>query len=280
MISVIIPAHNESAVIARTLKTLITGAAPGELEVIVVCNGCTDGTANLARAFGTPVRVLEIDTASKAQALNAGDAVARGFPRIYVDADVLIELGAIHKLVDRLQREDVLVVAPLGNYDLTGCSLLVRSFFRIRGLLPSSREGIGGSGVYALSEKGRRRFGNFPQVTADDGFVRLHFSPSERETVLHATSTVFPPRNIGHLVAQKTRIRYGALELRRNYPELWKNRGGRNHESLLRLFRNPRLWLSLTVYCAVTLIARSKANARFTRRQASWERDETSRVTA
>ena len=36
MISIIIPAHNESSVIARTLKAITDGADPRELDVIVV----------------------------------------------------------------------------------------------------------------------------------------------------------------------------------------------------------------------------------------------------
>ncbi len=36
MISIVIPAHNEESVIRRGLHAVLDGAAPGELEVIVV----------------------------------------------------------------------------------------------------------------------------------------------------------------------------------------------------------------------------------------------------
>ena len=39
MFSLILPAHNEAAVIGRTLRALTDGAEAGELEVIVVANG-------------------------------------------------------------------------------------------------------------------------------------------------------------------------------------------------------------------------------------------------
>ncbi|MGD9408165.1 MAG: glycosyltransferase, partial [Gammaproteobacteria bacterium] len=45
LISVVIPAHDEEAVIQRTLGALLRSADPGEFEVIVVCNGCSDATA-------------------------------------------------------------------------------------------------------------------------------------------------------------------------------------------------------------------------------------------
>ena len=49
MISVVIPAHQEEAYLERTLATL---RAAGAREVIVVANGCSDGTARVARAGG------------------------------------------------------------------------------------------------------------------------------------------------------------------------------------------------------------------------------------
>src|ERR1035438_1575828 len=81
--SVVIPAHDEAGVIRRCLDSLFTGFKPGELNVVVVCNGCRDDTAMLARASGHPVRVIELVRASKAAALRAGDAVALAFPRLY-----------------------------------------------------------------------------------------------------------------------------------------------------------------------------------------------------
>ena len=62
MISVIIPAHNEERVISRLLEALTLGHTPGELEIIVVCNGCSDDTAGVARGFGAPVQVLSDST--------------------------------------------------------------------------------------------------------------------------------------------------------------------------------------------------------------------------
>ena len=57
-ISVVIPAHDEEAVVGRCLAALLDGARPGELDVVVVCNGCTDATADIARGFGRGVRVV------------------------------------------------------------------------------------------------------------------------------------------------------------------------------------------------------------------------------
>jgi glycosyltransferase involved in cell wall biosynthesis len=280
MISIIIPAHNESSVIARTLKAILEGAEQDELDVIIVCNGCTDDTASVAGGFGERVRVIETSVAGKAHALNLGDQAAHSFPRIYADADVVINMQAIRMLAQRLERGDVLAVAPTPTFDLAGCSWAVRACYDVRSLLPSAQEGIGGSGVYALSEAGRKRFGEFPRLTADDGYVRIHFQPEERETVGSATSRVFPPRTMKDLIATKTRAHYGSLELASRFPQLWRNRGERNHQSLLRLFREPRLWPRLAVYCLVTALAKNRAQKRLRDGNITWERDNTSRAIA
>jgi glycosyltransferase involved in cell wall biosynthesis len=280
MISIVIPAHNEGSVIARTLKAITEGADSGELDLIVVCNGCTDNTAAVARTFGPLVRVVETKIASKSHALNLGDYEARAFPRVYADADIVITADAVRCLARRLKEGDVLAVAPTPTVDLDGCSWPVCSFYEVRSLLPSAKEGIGGSGVYALSEAGRRRFREFPSVTADDGYVRMQFSPGERETLDFVPSTVFPPKTIKALIATKTRAHYGSFELRYLFPQLWQNRGESNNKSLIRLAKNPRLWFKLGVYCFVTGVARHQARKRLRVGIATWERDETSRATA
>jgi hypothetical protein len=153
----------------------------------------------------------------------------------------------------------------------------VRAYYDIRSRLPSAREGIGGSGVYALSEAGRRRFGQFPDVTSDDGYVRIQFRPDERETVAHAHSFVFAPRTIKDLILIRVRAYYGTIELARRYSDLWKNSGERNHKTVVRLLNSPWLWPKLLVYYYVNIMARYKARTRFRAANFLWERDNTSR---
>ena len=45
VVSIVVPAHNEEAVIAANLRRLLEGSAPGEFDVVVVANACADGTA-------------------------------------------------------------------------------------------------------------------------------------------------------------------------------------------------------------------------------------------
>jgi glycosyltransferase involved in cell wall biosynthesis len=278
VISVIIPAHNESLVIERTLSMITAGSGYDELDVAVVCNGCTDNTAEIARRFSPAVRVIESTLASKTSALNLGDQSARSFPRIYIDADIVITIEAIRALVSFLARGEFLAAAPTADINLAGCSWPVRKYFEIREYLPSSREGFGGSGVYALSEAGRRRFGEFPNITADDLYVRLQFRINERKTIESIRSTVFAPRTIRQLVAIRTRAHYGTFEVESLYPEKWVNKGESNRGALLALLARPHMWLGLLIYSLVNAAARWNAKNRRRRAESFvWAQDNTSR---
>ena len=111
-------------------RAITTGFPQKELDVVVVCNGCTDGTANTARRFGSAVRVIETDVASKVHALNLGDQVARSFPRVYIDADVVITADAIRAIANRLEQGDVLAVAPTPNINVAGSLCSCARLFR------------------------------------------------------------------------------------------------------------------------------------------------------
>lgn len=175
--SVVIPAHDEAAVIERTLRALAPAAADGSLRVVVACNGCTDDTAERARRFPGVV-VAEVGEASKTAALRAGDALADGFPRFYLDADIEIPLASVHAVADALLAGYPAGRPPL-RYDLSDVTWAVRRFHAARVRIPSVMQNLWGAGVYALSAQGRARFGDFPDVTADDMFVDALFARDE-----------------------------------------------------------------------------------------------------
>src|SRR4051795_10210836 len=111
--SIIVPAHNEAASIGRCVAALTDGARPGEFEMVVVCNGCTDRTAAEARRFeARGVTVVETDVASKVHALNLGEAAAHAFPRLYVDADVVIDRASVLTIVASLITDGLLAAGP------------------------------------------------------------------------------------------------------------------------------------------------------------------------
>ena len=106
-VSIIIPAHNEANVIDHCLSGLLADSEPGEFDIVVVCNGCSDETAKIAASFGSRVRVFDLITASKVAALNFGDQAARTYPRVYLDSDLVIsgsDIRSLEKPANRTRR--------------------------------------------------------------------------------------------------------------------------------------------------------------------------------
>jgi len=215
LISVIIPAHDEGRSIARCLSVLLDGSLPGELEVVVVCNGCTDDTEGVARSFGPPVIVLVTTDASKSHALNLGDGAASGFPRFYLDADVELSIDSVRAVAAAFRPGEVLAAAPGLAMDVSNSSAAVRAYYRIWTRLPSVRTDLVGRGVYAVSAEGRQRFDAFPEVIADDHFIRTTFPPEARATVPSCSSRVRATSTFRALVRRNVRVHAGNRQVDR-----------------------------------------------------------------
>jgi glycosyltransferase involved in cell wall biosynthesis len=275
--SVVIPAHNESVVIGRCLEALFMGVAPGELDVVVVCNGCADNTAALARSCGYPVRVFELDVASKPAALRAGDEVARAFPRIYLDADVVLHGSAARAVLECL-RDGAVAARPPIRYDSRSSSHAVRSYYRTRARLPALLESLWGAGVYGLSSAGRSRFDEFPDIVADDLWVDRHFETGEIEIVDCAPVVIAAPRHTRDLVRVLRRTYRGNAETARLKPH---DRGRVTTQSALRQLgrlarASPRAALDAATYTAFALGGRLALA--LPRAADRWERDDSSRT--
>lgn len=280
MTSIVIAAHNEAAVIGRCLDALLADAAPGEFDVTVVANGCSDATAQVAAA--TPgVRVLDLPAAGKVAALNAGDAVAVGFPRIYLDADITITACGIRALRDILAIPDqtasagVLAAAPRREVDVSRSPWLVRAYFAINSQLPVFHNALFGRGVVALSAEGRGRFGRFPDVVADDLFLDSLFTAAEKTQVDSVSAVVTAPQRTRDLLRRLARVRRGNASMR-------AASGGRarnaDRTSWLRdvALRNRALIPAAVCYAAITVTA--SVLARLPRRSGdTWGHDVSSR---
>ena len=279
--SVVIPANNEALVIRRCLDALYEGFAPGGLDVVVVCNGCADDTAAQAGSSGHPVRVLELAAASKPAALRAGDAAALAFPRIYLDADVVLPGTAARVLLERLRTGAVAGRPPI-RYDSIGASAPVRRYYRARSRVPAVLGSLWGAGVYGLSAEGRRRFGEFPDVVGDDLWVDRLFDLGEVEIVDCAPVVVTVPRRAGDLVRLLRRTYRGKAETAPNAPERRQATMPSTLRDLGRLAAaGPGAALDAATYGAFAAGARlslAVAQAAVGPNGARWERDDSSRA--
>ncbi|MGH9227698.1 MAG: glycosyltransferase [Acidimicrobiales bacterium] len=271
-VSVVVPAHNEAAVLPRTLTALIAGARPNELDVIVVCNGCTDRSADVARSIGPPVRVLEIPQASKIDALNAGDEAADALPRVYLDADVELSIGSVRRIAEVLRSGKGMVAAPEVALDPAGSSWIVRAYYAVWLQLHRIHGDVFGSGVYAVSATGRQRFDRFPDILGDDLWISAMFERHERLSVRDATVVIRPPRTVRQLVRRRARAVQGNEEVRAVLPPGRAPR--RQRASLVLLRRQPLLAPQVAAYLAVSVVAEFGARRRRRRGNRGWSGEE------
>lgn len=268
--TVIIPAHNEAAVIDRTLALLAPLAARGAVQLIVACNGCTDDTADRARAYSGVV-VLDLPTPSKTGALNAADQAATGWPRVYLDADVELSPAALRAVFTHLSTPGMLAARPPFRYDSTGADPLVRAYYRARMRIPAMGEHLWGAGAYALSAAGHERFAEFPAVTGDDEFVDSLFAPHEKTIVDTDPVVIRTPRTARALHTTLRRVYRGNDELRASAENQHQGPGA---AGLLRSIAGPLSAADALAYAGVALAARWRAKGQ----PEGWERDETSRT--
>ena len=283
MVSVVIPAHNEASVVGRLLGGLLADAAPGEFEVWVVANGCTDDTAEIADVF-TDVKVLITPQANKHAAMRLADEHAEGFPRLYVDADV--ELGArdVRALAAAFEEPGVLAAGPsraLPTGRAERRPWTVRWFYEVWDELPVVRAGLFGRGVVGVSREGWERLRALPPLLGDDLAASLLFEPAQRRVVAEASAVVHPPRNVRALLKIRTRALVSTLQAADD-PELASASGSaRTSLSDLRaiaaaspLRATPKVAWFLVVTAATKMRARRAVRTKDFR---TWHRDDSSR---
>jgi Glycosyl transferase family 2 len=273
--SVVIPAHNEAQVIRRSLNRLFDSLGSG-IEVVVVCNGCTDGTAEAARASGHPLTVIELDVASKTEALRAADTFATAFPRVYLDADVLVNGTAIRAVLEHLSRPGAVAARPPIVYDTSSSSWVVRRFYRARAQIPAVMGSLWGAGMYALSAEGRGRFDQFPFLVADDLFVDRLFGTEEIDIVDTAPVVVVASATTCGLLATFRRTFRGNRAIGDAAATDRPGTGTTVRDLASLACRGPVEFVDAAVYAAVVIWARALA-WRHRRGSRVWERDDTSR---
>ena len=154
-LSVVIPAHNAGAYLQQAVESVRAQQWAGEMEILVVDDGSTDHTAQIARTLG--VTLLQKEQGGAASARNMGLRTASGSLVLLLDADDVLSEGALEALAAPLQAGEADVVFGMaedfvspeltpeqqaqlrprdGAYGgvLPGCSLIRRSVFETVGL--------------------------------------------------------------------------------------------------------------------------------------------------
>ncbi|MDX2968765.1 bifunctional polysaccharide deacetylase/glycosyltransferase family 2 protein [Kribbella solani] len=228
-VSVIVPAYNESAGIEAAIRSLVASDHP--LEVIVVDDGSTDGTADLVEALRIPgVRVIRQPNAGKPVALNTGLRAARYELIVMVDGDTVFEPDAVRKLIQPFGHPGVGAVsgnAKVGNRGgligrwqhieyVIGFNL-DRRLFDLAECMPTVPGAVGGFRRTALE-----RIGGLSDVTlAEDTDLTMALCRDGWRVVYEESAVAWTeaPASLGALWRQRYRWCYGTLQA------MWKHRG-------------------------------------------------------
>lgn len=274
-VAVLVPAWNEAATIGATLRSLAL-QVDVHVDVVVVANGCTDRTSEIAKKQlplflrgGHSLTVLEIGSASKSIALNHGEAALTGYPRAFIDADVLLTANAIAAVARDLAVEEARLVAPCLKFTV-GVGRAGRIARLLEDLPPFCNDVVGG-GFYAVNRKGRQRWDLFPTIIADDAYVCGLFRREER---VRATEAAFFARfpTDEALPGVLARWRAGRHQLKRLGFALSINS---RFDVVNALISKPYLWAGAVEYAFAWLTARRSAATMLANSTWSWARADT-----
>lgn len=274
--TILIPAHNEAAVIDRTLLHLSRGLSLDDFRIVVIANACSDATAGKARAAMPQATIIETEKAGKCHALNLGYEVAdKTGPIICLDADLDVTAESLMALIAPLEAGEALASCGRMNVVTTGATALVRAYYTGWRTNPYFDNGKFG-GLFALSAGGASRVFPLPEITGDDEYIRRSFSEAEKAFAKTCHFAARAPRSLTSLIRVRRRSLRGARELTRNglsSPE-------RSSMAIVlgRLLRRPTTVVPVSVYLVVNLWVRLPFGRKAKGRAVTWERDLTTRV--
>lgn len=269
---IIIPAHNEEGSIRKLLDALTENNWADSYKIIVSCNGCTDNTASIVRSYRN-VTCFETQTPSKVNAINVAEQEVCSYPRIYIDADVVINNNSVIKLIERLNEVEAASIAvPVAVINVLHSSFFVRRFYQAWQATRFVKVDGHGCGVYALNKNARKLFEDFPDLIADDGYVRYILPKSAIIRVEDSVSRVNAPRDLHSLLGITTRSKLGNIQLAHTIlrkPQCLK--GQKTFISATSLV-NKIIYFCINMYALI--MARHKAKNLDCYK---WQRDNTSR---
>ncbi|MGW0813313.1 bifunctional polysaccharide deacetylase/glycosyltransferase family 2 protein [Streptomyces viridiviolaceus] len=232
-VSVIVPAYNEKECIANTLGSLARSTHP--IEVIVVDDGSTDGTSEIAREAAASlgmsnVRVVRQENAGKPAALNNGVRHASHDIVVMMDGDTVFEPDTVRQLVQPFADPEVGAVAgnaKVGNRNtiigawqhieyVMGFNLDRRMYDLLR-CMPTIPGAIGAFRREAVLQVG----GMSEDTLAEDTDITIALHRAGRRVVYqeHARAWTEAPGSLKQLWSQRYRWSYGTMQA------LWKHRG-------------------------------------------------------
>lgn len=159
-VSFVVPVRNDAVRLETCLRSIARNSPNSEhIEMIVVDNGSTDGSAEVARRFGADV--LRIENVRVAELRNQGAGHARADVLAFVDADNEIAAGWVYAALECLRLPQVGIVGALYQAPVDG-TWVQRTYGHLRGTPTGHHEADWlGSGNLAVSRAAFESVGGF-----------------------------------------------------------------------------------------------------------------------
>ncbi|RKE22549.1 cellulose synthase/poly-beta-1,6-N-acetylglucosamine synthase-like glycosyltransferase [Streptomyces sp. TLI_171] len=227
-VTVLVPAYNERECIANTLNSLAASDYP--IEVIVIDDGSTDGTADIVEEMDLPfVRLIRKVNGGKPSALNAGVAAAAHDIVVMMDGDTVFEPSTVRELVQPFGNPGIGAVAgnaKVGNRDsLIGAwqhieyvlgHNLDRRMYDVLNVIPTIPGAVGAFRKEALRAVG----GMSDDTLAEDTDITMAVLCEGWRIVYaeRARAWTEAPASLQQLWSQRYRWSYGSMQA------MWKHR--------------------------------------------------------
>ncbi|MFG2692332.1 bifunctional polysaccharide deacetylase/glycosyltransferase family 2 protein [Kitasatospora sp. NPDC051984] len=227
-VTVLVPAYNELECIANTLNSLAASDYP--IEVIVIDDGSTDGTADIVEEMNLPfVRLIRKVNGGKPSALNAGIAAASYDIVVMMDGDTVFEPSTVRELVQPFADPKVGAIAgnaKVGNRDsLIGAwqhieyvlgHNLDRRMYDVLNVIPTIPGAVGAFRKEALRQVG----GMSDDTLAEDTDITIAVLCAGWRVVYaeRARAWTEAPASLQQLWSQRYRWSYGSMQA------MWKHR--------------------------------------------------------
>ena len=224
-LSVIVAAYNEEDCIADKIKNFLDCRYAGIAEMIVVSDGSTDKTAEIANSMASErVRVIaQRSRAGKGAAVNAGAAAARGEILVFTDANTMFAADALTELVRPLRNKSIGLVTGVSRYsDGTIGSAYQRYEQMLKGL--ESRLGVVATADGAIYAMRRNLFKEMDPALINDFMHPILVSLQNAQSVMARDAVCIEEfSTAGEFARQVRMVSQAAAVYFRFLPELIRN---------------------------------------------------------
>ena len=118
LLTILIDTYNHEKYIEQTLLSVLEqGLSEAEMELVVVDDGSTDGTASVVEKFGTRVKYVRKKNGGQASAFNAGYLAATGQIIAFLDGDDWWAKGKVDAVVNALESDRDIAGVGHGYYE-------------------------------------------------------------------------------------------------------------------------------------------------------------------